>query len=198
LTKLNSKPTIDTVSEYESDWRAFDDNEVTHSTAHYLLAVAGYEKNGQPPRAADIARQLDISRAAVSLQLRALRENGLVDVGEDNRLRLTRLGADLVARIASKREVLKVFLREILSVSDATAQRDACKIEHLISEETGASLIRFIRFLRSPDPATADVLNRFAEATADCPHEAHCGLCDQVCLLQLIDEDDPPETARVG
>jgi Mn-dependent DtxR family transcriptional regulator len=198
LTKLNSEPTIDTVSDYEREWRAFDNNEVSHSTAHYLLAIAGFEKNGQSPRAADVARQLEISRAAVSLQLRALRENGLVDLDENHRLHLTRLGADLVARIASKREVLKVFLREVLGVSNSTAERDACKIEHLISEETGASLVRFIRFLRSEDSDTADLLDRFAEATADCPHEAHCGLCDQVCLLRVADEEVPPGTARFG
>ena len=181
------------MGDYEREWRAFDNNEVSHSTAHYLLAVASFEKNGQPPRAADVARQLNVSRAAVSLQLRALREHGLVEVGEDHRLRLTRLGADLVARIASKREVLKVFLREILGVSDVTAERDACKIEHLISEETGAALVRFIQFLRSEDVVSNDFVTRFKEATAHCPPGAHCGLCNEVCLLRLVNEQDPAD-----
>ncbi|MFV2072518.1 MAG: metal-dependent transcriptional regulator [Thermoanaerobaculales bacterium] len=183
------------MSDYEREWRAFENNEVTHSTAHYLLAVAGFEKNSQAPRAADVARQLDVSRAAVSLQLRALREHGLVEVSENNRLSLTPLGAELVARIASKREVMKVFLHEVLGVSDVTAERDACKIEHLISEETGAGLVRFIHFLRSEDKIANDFLQRFEEATAHCPPGAHCGLCNEVCLLNLADQAesaDPP------
>jgi len=198
LTKLNTRPTIDTVGNYESEWRAFENNEVTHSTAHYLLAVAGFEKNGQPPRAADVARQLNVSRAAVSLQLRALREHGLVEVGENSRLSLTRLGAGLVARIASKREVMRVFLREILGVRKVTAERDACKIEHLISEETGAALVRFIQFLRSEDKVANNFLHRFDEATAHCPPGAHCGLCDEVCLLRLMDGGKPADPPPAG
>jgi len=154
LTKLNTRPTIDTVGNYESEWRAFENNEVTHSTAHYLLAVAGFEKNGQPPRAADVARQLNVSRAAVSLQLRALREHGLVEVGENSRLSLTRLGAGLVARIASKREVMRVVANNFL--------------------------------------------HRFDEATAHCPPGAHCGLCDEVCLLRLMDGGKPADPPPAG
>ena len=178
---------INAMSNYERVWRAFDNNEVSHSTAHYLLAVASYEKNGQSPRAADIARQLNVSRAAVSLQLRGLQERELVEVGENHRLRLTRLGADLVARIASKREALKVFLREILGVSGPTAEQDACKIEHLISEETGAALVRFIYFLRSEDADSNAFVARFKEATSNCPPGASCDLCDEVCLVRLVE-----------
>ena len=62
-------------------WRAFEANEVTHSAAHYLLAIAGLERRA-PPRAADVARYLGVSRAAASLQLRSLQEHGLVATGE--------------------------------------------------------------------------------------------------------------------
>ena len=72
-------------------WRAFGDNEVSHSAAHYLLAVAAFGKSGRDPRAVDVARLLDVSRAAVSLQIRALRDNGLVDVADDFERALDRL-----------------------------------------------------------------------------------------------------------
>ncbi len=181
------------VSEYEKVWRAFDNNEVTHSTAHYLLAVASLAESGDRPRAADVARQLGVSRAAVSMQLRTLREHDLVQVGKDNRLKLSRHGADLVARIASKREVLREFLNQVLGVDPQVAERDACKIEHLVSEESGAALVRFIRFLHSDDEVSTDLVNRFKLSTAACPPDTTCRLCREVCLLQLAADEPSPE-----
>ncbi len=166
-------------------WRAFEANEITHSGAHYLLAIAAAVKAGNAPRAADVARTLGVSRAAASLQLRALHEHGLVETGENQRLHLSRAGADLVARVASKREVVRVFLREILGVRDATADLDTCKVEHLLSEETGAALVRLIRFLRSDHPAAVACLEAFKETSAQCARDGNCELCDEVCLLAV-------------
>jgi len=164
-------------------WRAFEANEITHSAAHYLLAIAAAHKTGAPPRAADIARQLGVSRAAASLQLRTLQEHGLLELDVHQRLRLSRAGADLVGRVASKREVVRVFLDEILGVRTGTAELDACKVEHLLSEETGAALVRLIRFLRSTHPAARACLTAFRETVQHCPTEYRCELCDAVCLL---------------
>ncbi len=101
------------------------------------------------------------------------------------RLLLTRSGSDLVARIASKREILLVFLREVMGVRDATAELDACKVEHLLSEETGAALVRLVRFLRSDRPEAKRFVSAFRRTTADCPPGARCDLCAQACLLAV-------------
>ena len=171
------------MSEHQKMWKAFEANEITHSVAHYLLAVADRTKNGEAPRAADIARMLDVSRAAVSLQLRTLKEHRLVEVATDHRIHLTPLGQDLVSRIASKRQVLGAFLKEILGVTEATAEADACKIEHLISEESGAALVRFMTFLRDPETNASSFLDEFKKLTADCPPNTTCDFCVHECLL---------------
>lgn len=164
-------------------WRAFEANEITHSGAHYLLAVAALGRAGPPPRAAAVARYLGVSRAAASLQLRSLQEAGLLELDADHRLHLTRAGADLVARVAGKREVVRVFLTDILEVHPDTAAADACKVEHLLSEETTAALVRLIRFLRSPHPAAQAALAAFHAAVAACPSERRCDFCENTCLL---------------
>ncbi len=164
-------------------WRAFEANEITHSAAHYLLAVAALGRLGNQPRAADVARYLGVSRAAASLQLRSLHEAGLVEHDAKLHLHLTREGADLVARVAGKREVVRVFLTEILEVSGETAAVDACKVEHLLSEETSAALVRLIRFLRSPHPAARAALRAFHDTVAACPNDRHCDFCENTCLL---------------
>jgi DtxR family Mn-dependent transcriptional regulator len=173
------------MSGYERVWREFEDNEISHSAAHYLLAISGLQKSGDSPRAADIARALDVSRAAVSLQLRTLRDHGLVEVGSDHRVRLSAVGSDVVARVASKREVVKAFLEQVLGVTGDTAEQDACKIEHLISEETGAALARFLHFIASTDDAGRGLLDAFHAATADCPPGARCDFCTTRCLIRI-------------
>lgn len=182
------------MGDYEKEWRAFERNEVTHSAAHYLLAVAAFAKSGRDPRAVDVARQLEVSRAAVSLQIRTLRENGLVDVGDDHRIRLTRTGADLVARIASKREVVRCFLSDVLGVDPETAERDACKIEHLISEESGAALVQFINRLHDDEAALADIVRRVREASATGADDEVRDLERAERLFREADRDGPPDS----
>jgi len=168
-------------------WRAFEDNEITHSGAHYLLAISSFAKSGRAPRAADVARQLGVTRAAASLQLRALQEHGLACLDDQQRLSLSSAGADLVGRVASKHEVLLVFLRELLGVRGGTAELDACKVEHLLSEESGAALVRLIRFARSGQPEAQAFLSAFRRTTAHCPPGARCELCAEACLLAAGD-----------
>lgn len=184
------------MTDYERVWRAFEANEISHSGAHYLLAVASFLKVGQAPRAVDISRQLNVSRAAVSLQIRNLKAHNLVEVDAGHRIQLTREGADLVARIAGKRGVVKVFLQEVLGVEERTAERDACKVEHLISEETCAALVRLISFLRSNHPAAKACLESFREIVASCDPLSRCDLCTEDCLLSTLGviepQDEPP------
>jgi DtxR family Mn-dependent transcriptional regulator len=170
---------------HQRTWRAFENNEITHSGAHYLLAVAALTKSGRAPRAADVARHLGVSRSAASLQLRSLHEQGLIESDGTQHLHLTRSGADLVARVTGKREVLRVFLRDILALRSDVAELDACKVEHLLSEETGAALVRLIRFLRSGHPAAEACVAAFRDTTAECPQDGNCELCERVCLLSL-------------
>lgn len=166
-------------------WRAFEANEITHSAAHYLLAVAALGRSGREPRAADVARHLGVSRAAASLQLRSLQEAGLLELDPAQRLHLTRSGSNLVARVAGKREVVRVFLADILGVRPETAAVDACKVEHLLSEETSAALVRLIRFLRSSHPAARAALSAFHETVAACPNDRRCDFCENTCLLAM-------------
>jgi DtxR family Mn-dependent transcriptional regulator len=177
-------------------WRGFEANEITHSAAHYLLAIAAAAREGPPPRAATVARALGVSRAAASFQLRTLVSHGFVDPDEAQRLHLTRPGADLVARIQSKREIVRVFLRDILGVRESTAEADACKIEHLLSEETGAATVRLLRFLHSDHPAARACLDAFRATIAECPPDSRCDLCVASCMLSDRASGRPRPAAR--
>ena len=176
------------MSHPEKSWRAFEANEITHSGAHYLLAIGALSKEGAPPRAADVARHLEVSRAAVSLQLRSLVGQRLIRIAADQRIHLTRAGADLVARIAGKREVVLQLLRDVLGVPAAQAELDACKVEHLLSEETGGALVHLVRFLGSGNLAAKRFLEAYRTTVLECAPDERCEFCERDCLLRSRDQ----------
>lgn len=143
------------------DWRAFEENEISHSAAHYLMAISAFMRGNFEPKPADLARQLGISRSAVSVQLKALAHQGLLRMNESKRVVLTRPGADLVGQIVQKRHALREFLEDVLGVKPRTAELDSCKIEHLISEETSDALIRLTEFIRLQDEKGRAFLKNF-------------------------------------
>jgi hypothetical protein len=79
--------------------------------------------------------------------------------------------------------VVRVFLQDILGVRAHTADADACKIEHLLSEETGAAAVRLIRFLHSDHPAARACLDAFRASAVSCSPGRRCELCVESCLL---------------
>lgn len=149
------------MSKYELVWKAFKENEVSHSTAHYLMAIDSFREEGEFPRAVDLSRRLDVSRNAVSLQIRSLANNKFVKIGKDNRIHLTEFGEQTVKRIAGKRETMKTLLSEVLGLPEHIAEEDACKVEHLLSEETGMALAKLVNFLKSDKKAVRDFLQEF-------------------------------------
>jgi Mn-dependent DtxR family transcriptional regulator len=87
-------------------------------------------------RSVDIANELGYTKASVSRAMRILREEGLVVVGEDGQVKLTKNGARRAAQVYERHTLIMDFFSEVLGVNEVTAERDACKIEHVISEET--------------------------------------------------------------
>jgi DtxR family transcriptional regulator, Mn-dependent transcriptional regulator len=142
-------------------WRAFEENEISHSAAHYLMAIAAFMRGNFEPKPADLARQLGISRSAVSVQLKSLANQGFLRLNEARRVVLTRSGADLVAQIVQKRKALKDFLEDVLGVAPKTAELDSCKIEHLISGETSDAIVRLTEFIRARDNKGGKFLKEF-------------------------------------
>jgi DtxR family Mn-dependent transcriptional regulator len=168
-------------------WKEFEANELTHSAAHHLLAIyhVGLAYGGWA-RVSDIARQLNITRGSVSINLRALKKRAWVETDAHHLVKLTPDGVKIVRSVMAKRVVLKTFLCDVLGLSDAQAEIDSCKIEHLISQSTGRRLAQFLRFLSSDPPATADLIARFQHFHGDCPETRTCEVCRGQCLMDEL------------
>ena len=115
-----------------------EEREVTkvgESAENYLETILILLESKGNVRAIDIAGALDFSKPSVSIALKHLREQGHVTVGEDGLLSLTESGKRIAEAVYERHRVLTQFFTS-LGVDAAVAQADACKIEHIISEQT--------------------------------------------------------------
>ena len=168
-------------------WKTFEANELTHSAAHHLLAIhtVGAPYGGWA-RVSDIARQLDITRGSVSINLRALKKRNWVTTGDHHLVRLSPKGEKAVRAIMAKRLVVKAFLVDVLGTPAPQAEIDSCKVEHLISHATGNRLLQFMRFLTSADPIAEELLARFRRFGPVCPESRTCEVCRGHCLADEL------------
>ncbi len=92
------------------------------------------EKNGNV-RSIDIATDMGFSKPSVSVAMKKLREAGYILIDENGFITLTKEGYEIASRIYERHKVLtQLFIS--LGVDIEIAKKDACKIEHDLSEET--------------------------------------------------------------
>ncbi len=125
-------------------WKQFEENGLTHSAAHHLLAIMElHEKRGYA-RVTDVAKHLNITTGSASTNLKSLKSKGLIQEDDNKFLTLSAEGENLAKGVIARKRLLLQFLQEVLDVSPEQAEIDACKTEHLISTETTMKLKRFL------------------------------------------------------
>ena len=120
---------------------------VSEAIENYLETIYILSRQQNEVHAIDICTYLSYSRPTVSIVLRQMRENGLVTVNEDNHIHLTEEGLAIASRIYERHTVLSDMLMS-LGVKQETALRDACKIEHDLSDETFEAIKRHARRMK--------------------------------------------------
>ncbi|MBO5212068.1 MAG: metal-dependent transcriptional regulator [Clostridia bacterium] len=93
-------------------------------------------------RAIDICEYMGFSKPSVSRAMSNLKEGGYIVVAKDGGITLTNEGINVAKKIYERHSTLSKLLT-MLGVSPETAADDACKIEHIISEETFQKIKEF-------------------------------------------------------
>ncbi len=102
----------------------------------YLETIYLLSKKKDFVRSIDIATELNYSKASISRAMKLLREAGLITMAEDGQIKLTKAGLQKATDVYSRHTLLTDFFTGELGVNEVTAEKDACRIEHVISEET--------------------------------------------------------------
>ena len=110
--------------------------ELTKSKEDYLEAICEICEEEKVARVKDIASNMAVSLASVNYALKALKGRGLIKHKKYGYIELTEKGNEIGRAIYRKHKLIRSFLINVLNVDKNIADKDACGIEHVVSEET--------------------------------------------------------------
>ena len=101
----------------------------------YLEAVLVLQKQKGMVRSVDVARHMDVSKPSVCHAVATLKNGGFLTMDDGFFLHLTNIGREVAEQIYEKH---RFFTERLIAagVDPKTAEADACRIEHVISEES--------------------------------------------------------------
>lgn len=101
----------------------------------YLETIYILSRETSQVRSIDICAHLGYSKPSVSRAVKLLREEGYINVAGDGTITLTDTGNDIAGTIYERHTVFTSMLVK-LGVSRETAEQDACRMEHAVSDES--------------------------------------------------------------
>ena len=108
---------------------------IYESAEDYLERILILQEKKEDVRSIDIAHDMGFSKPSISVAMKKLKEAGLINIDKHGLITLTKEGHVIADKVYERHKVLKKTLIDI-GVSPEQAEKDACKIEHVISEET--------------------------------------------------------------
>ena len=120
--------------------------EVAESGETYLETILVIKERNEDGvvRAVDIANELGFSKPSVSRALGLLRDKGLIKMSPSGSILFTPEGRALADKIFRRHQLLTIFIKHTAQVPAQIAEHDACRIEHVISDETFDGVIRYL------------------------------------------------------
>ncbi|MBQ8057686.1 MAG: metal-dependent transcriptional regulator [Ruminococcus sp.] len=119
---------------------------IQESGEMYLESILVLSKKNPNVRAIDLSEYMGFSKPSVSRALSVLKSGGFVTVSEQGYLTLTEDGKAIAEKIYERHTVLTNYLT-LIGVSKETASQDACKMEHVVSDESFNAIKEQVRLL---------------------------------------------------
>ena len=108
---------------------------IQKASEDYLESMLMMKEQRGYIRSVDVAEHLGVTKPSVTYATKRLRENGYIEMDRDGLITLTDRGMAIAAKMLDRHHTLTQFL-VALGVDQETAEADACKIEHDISQQT--------------------------------------------------------------
>ena len=120
---------------------------IQKSSEDYLETMLMLSEQRGYIKSIDIARHLDVTKPSVSYATKRLRENGYITMDDDGLIHLTETGMSIATKIYDRHKMLSRFLN-LLGID-----KETCKIEHDISQETYEAICNHVNNFLAECPA---------------------------------------------
>jgi len=110
----------------------------------YLETIFVLGKKNSVVRSIDVVNELNYTKPSVSVAMKNLRESGYINIDANGFITLTENGRKIAATIYERHNLIAELLL-LLGVDKETAMQDACKMEHIISDESFAAIKNYMK-----------------------------------------------------
>jgi len=117
---------------------------IGESGEHYLETILFLKKEKGFVRSIDIAQRTGFSKPSVSRAVGILKQNGYIMVEDNGEIIFTKEGEQKAITIYERHHILTEFFKKVADVGEQVAEEDACKIEHIISNETFEGIKKYM------------------------------------------------------
>jgi len=118
---------------------------ISSSIEDYLEIIYEQLKFNRTVRPVDIAKKMDVSRASVTEALKKLSLKGYIKYEKNTPIELTEVGLKIAESVSLKHSVLCDFFCNTLGLEKDEAEENACKVEHVITQNAFEKLIEFLK-----------------------------------------------------
>ncbi|MBI4776540.1 MAG: metal-dependent transcriptional regulator [Deltaproteobacteria bacterium] len=129
----------------------------------YLEVLSDLDQENKAIRVRDIAKRLGVKMPSVTSMLKTLKERGLIHYEKYEYVELTDSGATVGLEMRRRHQVLFQFLVDILKVDSETADEEACRMEHALSEDTLDRFTDFMEFVQVCPRTGENWIDRFQD-----------------------------------
>lgn len=118
--------------------------ELRESGEDYLEKILQLEESNKIVRSVDIANALDVSKPSVNRAMGVLKKAGYINQEAYGDISLTDEGRARAEQIYKSHKMLTKFFVEVLKVDQKTAEADACRVEHVLSDQTLEKIYKYM------------------------------------------------------
>jgi Mn-dependent DtxR family transcriptional regulator len=117
---------------------------IYESGENYLETILILQKTQGNVRSIDVATELNFSKPSISRAMGILKGAGYITIDDSGNIHLTEMGKQTAEGIYERHRLITRYFVEALDVDRKTASQDACRIEHVISEESFAQIKKWL------------------------------------------------------
>lgn len=117
---------------------------INESAENYLETILILSNNSPIVRSIDVATELNFKKSSISVAMKNLREKEYITITDEGYISLTEAGKKIANMVYEKHTFLSGWL-ELLGVDSKIATEDACRIEHVISNESFEAIKKYVK-----------------------------------------------------